>query len=349
MHSLTPEFLTRIQLGIEHVRTLQAIGQYKGRQELHARQAPQILAGLKRSAIIESTESSNRIEGIVASRHDIQQIVLKNRAPAEGNRDEQELAGYSDALNLIHESAADMPFTLNTIRQLHSMIYGYLPDPGGEWKATNNDIVEKDSEGRILRVRFKTVPAHMTDIAMRDLMAGYKGAVRDNVDPLILIPLVLLDFLCIHPFRDGNGRTVRLMGLLMLYHAGYEVGHYISLERVIEDSKDSYYETLEASSKRWHQGRHDPMPWITYFWGTLIKAYKDYEERVGSIKGGKGSKTELIRQAVRRRMGPFTISEIEDECPGISREMVRRVLRQMRDEGELSLKGSGPAARWKRV
>jgi len=168
-------------------------------------------------------------------------------------------------------------------------------------------------------------------------------------EPLVLVPLAILDFLCIHPFSDGNGRMARLLSLLLLYHADFAVGRYISLERVIEESKQTYYETLEASSRGWHAGRHDPHPWLNYFWGMLLAAYKEFEQRVGELKDAPGAKTALIEQAVRRRVTPFAISDIEAECPGVSRDMVRHVLRQMRGRGEIEICGRGRAAKWARI
>jgi len=160
------------------------------------------------------------------------------------------------------------------------------------------------------------------------------------------VPLAILDFLCIHPFQDGNGRVARLLTLLLLYHCGYRVGRYISLERLFEESRETYYETLEASSKGWHQGKHDPFPWLTYFWGVVLRAFRDFEDRVGKVRHGRGAKTRQIKLAVERQIGPFAISDIERECPTVSRDMIRRVLRQLRDDGLIAAKGKGRGAKW---
>ena len=165
----------------------------------------------------------------------------------------------------------------------------------------------------------------------------------------MLVPLLVLDFLCIHPFRDGNGRTARLLTLLGLYQGGYEVGRYISLERVIEDSKETYYEALEASSQHWHEGTHDPFPWLRYFWGMLLRAYKEYEERVGAITTGRGAKTKQVREATLRQIASFAISDLERLCPGVGRDLIRLVLRQLRDDGQIVSLGVGRAAKWRRV
>lgn len=164
-----------------------------------------------------------------------------------------------------------------------------------------------------------------------------------------MIPLAILDFLCVHPFDDGNGRTSRLLTLLLLYHHGYEVGRYISLERIFERTKESYYETLRQCSDGWHQGSHDAFPWMSYFWGVVLSAYREYEQRVGTIRSGRGAKADQVRQAVTRKLGAFRAADIEVECPGVSHEWVRRVLREMRDAGEIELQGHGPGARWAKV
>lgn len=344
MASLDSVYLDRLRFSAEHGATLRALGQYRGRQDLFARQAPEALAVLREAAVIESAESSNRIEGVTAPRERIEALILKPTAPRD--RSEGEIAGYRDALNLIHESARDMAFSSNVILQLHGMLYRYQAGVGGRWKMAPNEIVERNADGSIRRVRFKPVAPVATPPAMEQLTGGYARALDEQREPLLLIPLAVLDFLCIHPFADGNGRMARLLTLQLLYQAGYEVGRYISLERVIEDSKETYYEALEASSQGWHEGAHDVMPWTSYLWGVLVRAYREFEERVGTIREGRGSKTELIEQAVARRTRPFGIAELEAECPGVSREMVRHVLQRLRDEGRLTIEGQGRGARW---
>ena len=345
MQTLRPKYLKQISFSTEDASTLQRIGEFKGKQGLFAKQTPEILNSLQQVAIVESSESSNRLEGITASRQRLEAIILKDSTP--GNRSEQEIAGYRDALALIHESAEHMEFSVNVILQLHSMIYRYLPSEGGRWKMADNQIVERNPDGSIRRVRFEPVPAFATPQAMADLVDQYRlAATVDSVEPLVAIPAAVLDFLCIHPFRDGNGRTARLLTLLLLYHFGYEVGRYISLERIFEESKDTYYDSLEASSQNWHEGQHDIHPWLRYFWGVMLRAYREFEERVGTITTGRGAKTVHIRRVVERRVGPFAISDIESECPGISRDMIRVVLRKLRDEGVLELQGHGRGAKW---
>jgi Fic family protein len=345
MHSLDIKYLKKLHFSAEQASTLKKIGEYRGKQELFSRQTPEILNTLKQVAVIESSESSNRLEGVTAPHERIEALVLQSTAPE--NRSEREIAGYRDALSLIHESAQYMDFTINVILQCHSMVYRYMPEDSGHWKIVDNEIVEKNPDGSIRRIRFKPVSAVETPKAIDALAANYKEAIhRHNKEPLVVIPLTILDFLCVHPFRDGNGRVARLLTLLLLYHFDYQVGRYISLERIFEESKETYYETLEKSSKGWHQGKHDVFPWMNYFWGVLLRAYREFEDRVGKIRTGKGSKTEQIRKAVDRRIKPFAISDIESDCPGISRDMIRIVLRQLRDEGAIVLQGKGRGAKW---
>jgi len=344
MRSFDSAYLDRIRFSADHVRTLRALGQTRGRQDLFRRQAPEVLAALREAAVIESSESSNRLEGVTAPRERIEALVLKPTAPRD--RSEEEIAGYRDALNLIHESAPEMAFTPNVILQLHGMLYRYHPGVGGRWKMAPNEIVERNADGSLRRVRFVPVAPVATPHAMEWLADGFAQATDIQREPLLLVPLAILDFLCIHPFADGNGRMARLLTLLLLYQAGYEVGRYISLERIVEESKETYYEALEASSQGWHDGKHDAMPWMTYLWGVLIRAYGEFEERVGAIRTGRGAKTDLIEHAVARRNRPFGITDIEAECPGVSREMVRHVLQQLRDQGKLAIQGSGRGAKW---
>jgi len=344
MTSIELPFLDTLRFSAQHGASLRALGQYRGRQDLFRKQAPEVLEALREAALIESSESSNRIEGITAPRARIEALVLRPAAPRD--RSEEEIAGYRDALNLIHESAPEMAFSTNVVLQLHGMLYRYHPGAGGRWKMAPNEIVERNPDGGVRRVRFVPVSPVATPQFMERLTAGFARATDEQREPLVLVPLSILDFLCIHPFGDGNGRVARLLTLLLLYRAGYEVGRYISLERVIEESKETYYETLEASSQGWHEGKHDPLPWLTYLWGVLIRAYREFEERVGAIRSGRGSKTDLVEQAVARRTRAFGIAEIEAECPGVSRDMVRHVLQRLRDEGKLAVLGSGRGARW---
>lgn len=347
MRSLTTEYLAGLQFNSNQLETLNRIGSYQGKQALYVEQLPEVLKTMRRIAQVESTESSNRIEGIEASRKKIQGLVLENTNP--GNRSEQEIAGYRDALQLIHESAVEMDFSPNVIRQLHTIMYRYLPQPGGAWKPVDNEIVERTAAGQ-LTVRFKPVAAVATPGAMDDLTQGFRRALHVDQQPgLVVVPLAILDFLCIHPFADGNGRVSRLLTLQLLYQLGHEVGRFISLERVIEESKETYYEALGHSSAGWHEGCHDPHPWLNYYWGALLRAYAEFAEKVGTLNQGAGSKSAHVRTAVGRMRGSFALGDLQAECPGISLATIKRELSGMRGEGLVVLEGRGRGARWRRL
>ena len=347
MHSLSPDYLAKLRFNAQQLATLRALGEYRGKQQLFVAQSPEVLSDLRQVAVVESTESSNRLEGVVVAAHRLKSLVLKNATPQ--SRSEQELAGYRDALGLIHESGDQMPFSEGTMLQLHGMLYRYMPQPGGDWKATNNDIIERHPDGSS-RIRFRPVAAHLTPMAMADLISRYRTALDQHLaDPLVLVPLAILDFLCIHPFPDGNGRMARLLTLQLLYHFDYAVGRFISLERIFEESKESYYETLEASSQGWHEAAHNVAPWLDYFWGALLRAYKEFEERVGTIERGRGAKGDRVRAEILKRQLPFSISDIEEACPGISRDTVRVILRTMKTEGVIAPTGKGRGAKWLQV
>ena len=344
MNSLSPDYIAQLRFDTRQLATLRALGEYRGKQRLYVAQSPEVLSDLRQVAVVESIESSNRLEGVIVAASRLKSLVLKNATPK--SRSEQEVAGYRDALGLIHESAAHMPFTEGTLLQLHTMLYRYMPQPGGRWKASNNDIIERHPDGST-RIRFRPVAAHLTPIAMAELFARYGAALNQHLaDPLVLAPLAVLDFLCIHPFPDGNGRMARLLTLQLLYHFDYAVGRFISLERIFEESKESYYETLEASSQGWHEAAHNIAPWLDYFWGALLRAYKEFEERVGTLSRGRGAKGDRVRAEILKRNLPFSISEIEAACPGVSRDMVRLVLRAMKTEGLISPTGKGRGAKW---
>lgn len=344
MHSLAPDYLSRLRFDSRQLSTLRALGEYRGKQRLYVAQSPELLSALQQVAVVESTESSNRLEGVVVAANRLKPLVLKNATPK--SRSEQEVAGYRDALGMIHENAEHMSVSEGTIQQLHSILYRYMPQPGGRWKASNNDIVERHPDGSS-RIRFRPVAAHLSPMAMTDLIERYHAALDQRlVDPLVLVPLTVLDFLCIHPFPDGNGRMARLLTLQLLYHFDYVAGRFISLERIFEESKESYYETLEASSHGWHEGAHDAAPWLDYFWGALLRAYQEFEDRVGTVERRRGSKGDRVRAEIMKRRLPFSISEIEAACPGVSRDMVRLVLRAMKAEGLIESTGKGRGAKW---
>ena len=324
---------------------LNDLGEARGKQELFTRQSPQKLKVLREHALIESAVSSNRIEGVEIDQKRVRTVIFGK--PMLRDRGEEEVSGYRDALKLIHEQAAALPLSEETIRQLHRLARGDIWD-AGQFKHEDGDIIETYADGR-QRVRFKTLPAAQTPDAMRELTDLWSRCLRDRwVPPLIALAAFNLDFLCIHPFRDGNGRVSRLLLLLQCYHLGIEVGRYISLERLIEQNKERYYETLEQSSHGWHEGQHDPWPFANYLLYTLKTAYREFEDRMGQVKAPRGAKTELVESAVNAFTGNFTLPELERVCPGVSRDMVRKVLRKLKAARKVVCEGHGPGAHWRR-
>lgn len=344
MPSLLPKLLQNLNFSLEDVATLNSIAEYLGKQQLYLQQKLATLEGLQTVAAIESADASNRLEGITAPQKRIEAIVHESAEPQD--RSESEIAGYRDAMRLIHQDSQHISVSVNVILQLHDWLYRHMGEQGGRWKSIDNEIVEKDADGNIIRVRFKAVSAVATPDAMQDLVDHYRQALNDRVTPLLVIPLFVLDFLCIHPFRDGNGRVSRLLTNLLLYHAGYEVGRYISLERRFLQTSESYYKTLETSSQGWHKNEHDPMPWVRYFWGVLLSAYKEFEDRVGNIEQGRGSKRKRVLDAVERKITPFKMAELKRDLPDISRETIRNVLRELQKQGRVRCDGRGPGAQW---
>jgi Fic family protein len=321
------------------------LGEARGKQEMHTKQSPQRLRALREHALIESAVSSNRIEGVEIDNARVGTVVFGQ--PVLRDRDEEEVRGYREALRLIHEQAAALPISPETILRLHRLARGEIWD-AGKYKDKDSDIIERYANGSS-RVRFKTVPAAQTPAYVAELATLWDALlVERRTHPLIALAAFNLDFLCIHPFRDGNGRVSRLLLLLQCYHLGFEVGRFISLERVIEQNKDRYYETLERSSQGWHEGRHDPWPFINYVLFILKLAYQEFEERLGRTKSPRGSKTELIEAALEAARTEFTLTELERNCMGVSRDMIRRVLREMQAAGRVECLGRGPGARWRK-
>ena len=321
------------------------LAEAKGKQELFTRQSPQKLKILREHALIESAVSSNRIEGVEVDQSRIATLLFGKSALRD--RDEEEVRGYRDALKLIHENGAKLPISEATITTFHKLSRGDIWD-AGEYKEKNVDIIQTYPDGRS-RVRFKTLPAKDTPRAMAEMIELCQRGLREKwVHPLVLAAALNLDFLCIHPFRDGNGRTSRLLFLLACYHCGIEAGRYISLERIIEDNKERYYEVLEQSSQRWHEGKHDPWPAMNFLLYILARACKEFEERVGRMTSPRGAKTEMVEHAIETISGEFGITDLERLCPGVSRDMIRLLLRDLKAAGRIECLGRGPGAKWRK-
>jgi len=327
--------------------TMRSLGEFRGRQLLYADQFPEVLATLRRVAVLQSTESSNRIEGITVAPGRIEAIVSRKARPRD--RSEQEVAGYRDVLASIHTNHARLEVSNSLILDWHKVLYRYSDERAGEWKSKDNTILEIAQDGRQF-VRFDPVSALATPDFMNRLIKLFRQAAeKAKADPLLQIATFVFDFECIHPFKDGNGRIGRLLTLLLLYHAGYEVGRYISLERIVEDSKDTYYEALNKSSHGWHEGKHDLRPWWNYFLGMLTAAYKDFEDRVGKITSARGAKREMVRNAVERLPKKFTIGDLRRACPGVSYPTLQRALADLRKERKVRCLGRGPDAEWENI
>ncbi|OCQ92637.1 cell filamentation protein Fic [Nostoc sp. MBR 210] len=345
MQSFEPGFIESQPITQNLLRTIRLIGEYKGKQDLFKEQSPQILETLRQAAVIQSTESSNRIEGITAPLERIKKLVAEKTTPRD--RSEQEIAGYRDVLTTIHTSYNHIPFTPGVVLQLHRDLYQFTAAEGGRWKSVDNEISETYPDGRKI-VRFQPVPAYGTPDAMERLHEKFNRLFEsEEIEPLLLIPTYVLDFLCIHPFTDGNGRMARLLTLLLLYKAGYEVGRFISLERIVERTKESYYDTLYQSSQNWHQGQHSLLPWWEYFLGVIIlSAYREFEQRVGLVSSAKGAKTAMVLDAISNIPGDFSIKDLQERCPTVGIDLIRRILRQERNLGRLECLGRGPDAHW---
>jgi Fic family protein len=327
------------------VGLLTAIAEAKGRQELYAKQSLQLLKAFREMALVLSVESSNRIEGVTVEPERLRPLVVGNARPR--NRSEEEIQGYRRALNLIHTNAGNLSITPDILRRLHRIIQEGAAD-AGEWKRAENQIVEF-RQGAAPVVRFQPVSATETPAAVEELCLSYHHALdQDHVPALVVIAALVFDFLCIHPFRDGNGRVSRLLTLLALYQHGYEVGRYISLERLVEESREDYYEVLRLSSEGWHGSGHELFPWLNYFLTVLRRAYHDFEDRAGRVKTPRGAKTALVEAAVEAFPAEFSLGDLERTCPGVSRDMVRRVLRDLQRAGKVECLGRGPGASWRR-
>lgn len=315
------------------------IHEHRAKQELFLKQKPQELERLVEIAKVQSTESSNEIEGIRTTNTRLKQLVSEKTTPK--NRDEEEIAGYRDVLNVIHESYEYIPITLNYILQLHKMLYSHSPKAiGGNFKNVQNYISGTDVNGKSYTI-FTPLSPFETPIAIENICEEFNKAIAENeVDPLILIPIFIHDFLCIHPFLDGNGRMSRLLTTLLLYRCGYLVGKYISLEAKIAKNKNLYYYSLEQSQKDWEVGKDNPESFIKYLLGTIISAYRDFEERV-DIVSSNVSAIEMVKKAISSIIGKFTKAQLVELCPSLSVKSVESSLKKLVDENALEKHGAG--------
>ncbi len=322
------------------------LAEAKGKQDLFSRQSPQRLKTLWEHAVIESAVSSNRIEGVTIAQKRVGTVVFGNSGLMD--RNEEEVRGYKGVLSSIHERGRGIPVSEKTVKDFHARTRGEIWD-SGLYKEKDGDIIERYPNGRS-RVRFRTVTAVDTPVYMKKLIDCWNLSINENrLPPMLALAAFNLDFLCIHPFRDGNGRVSRLLLLLCCYHLEYEVGRYISLERLIESSKERYYETLETSSQGWHEGKHDPWPFINYLMGTLKAAYREFEERVAREGFTRGAKTEMVLTAIDSFYDSFKVSDLRRKCPAVSVDMIRKVLKDLAKQGKVASFGKGQGAYWKKL
>lgn len=322
------------------VSMLTQIYEFKGKQNIFTESNIDVLTGLIEIAKIQSTESSNKIEGIYTSDERIKKLILSKTNPV--NRAEEEIAGYRDVLNTIHSSHDGIPIKPNIILQLHRDLYKFnVSSSGGQYKNNDNVISEEDALGNKF-VRFKPVEAWATSVNMEKLCEAFNEAILNEiVNPLIIIPMFILDFLCIHPFNDGNGRMSRLLTLLLLYRSGFMVGKYVSLEKLIESTKENYYVALQESSKGWHENQNDYAPFVKYILSIVLAAYREFVSRCNVIMDKKLSKPDRVAKIIEDSFEKVTKQFILNKCPDISETTVQRTLNELLKQGKIIKKSGG--------
>ena len=324
-----------------------AIYKEAGKQEMYLKQRPEELEKLVEIAKIQSTEASNAIEGIVTTSTRIRQLVEEKTTPK--NRDELEIAGYRDVLNIIHESFDAIPISKNYILQLHKILYSHMNNPmAGRTKSVQNYISATYPDGHVENL-FTPLAPYETPEALETICEEYNRVIGNlEVEPLIVIPIFIHDFLCIHPFNDGNGRMSRLLTTRLLYRSGFYVGKYVSLEAKIAKDKDLYYEALRQAQNGWHEGKEDVVPFIKYILGTILSAYKAFEDRYALVET-KMTAFETVRQATLNKLGRFTKQDIRELCPYLSISSVEGALRKLVQVGELKREGVGKSTCYYRL
>ena len=324
-----------------------AIYKEAGKQEQYLKQRPAELEKLVEIAKVQSTEASNAIEGIVTTNTRIRQLVEEKTTPR--NRDEQEIAGYRDALNIIHENFDTIPVTRNYILQLHKILYSHMNNPlAGQTKNVQNYISASYPDGRT-KILFTPLAPYETPKALDKICEEYNKVIGNfELEPLIAIPVFIHDFLCIHPFNDGNGRMSRLLTTLLLYHSGFEVGRYISLEAKIAKTKDLYYDALNQAQNGWHEGTEDKVPFIKYLLSIILAAYKDFDDRFAIVEE-KLPAVDMVRKVVQSKIGRFTKQDIRELCPSLSVSSIEGALRKMVATGELRREGAGKSTCYVRL
>ena len=315
----------------------------RGKQDLWVQQKPEVLEVLREQAVIQSSESSNRIEGVTVAADRLWPIVIGRARPRD--RSEEELGGYRAALDWVFSRKRRVPMTPDVLLRLHALAQGGSSGDAGEWKKRGNEIIELAPDGRA-SVRFVAVSAKKTPPMIASLCVRYRTAFDEaTIPPLLLIATFVFDFLCIHPFRDGNGRVSRLATSLLLQSSGFQVARYISLERLIEENKEEYYRVLKHCSQSWHEGKNEIVPWWNYFLGILRNAYKEFERQVESVQA-RPAKSDFVRRAVLAQFEPFTLADIGAQLPAVSSQLIKKVLAELKSNRLVQLVGRGRGARW---
>lgn len=339
--------LMDLNLPVSIYHIIAGIHEYKGKQELYVENYPDVLEKMIYVAKVQSTKSSNAIEGIYTNDTRLQELMKKKVEPK--NRDEEEISGYRHVLDIIHENYPYIEFNKNDILTLHNQLYSYsYVKNKGKFKISDNSIVEVDSKGN-KKIRFQPVSSFETERYFDEMVEAYNEAVKANIPPLLLIPVVIHDFLCIHPFDDGNGRLSRILTLLLLYKFGYFVGRYISVEMLIEESKDSYYEELQNSSERWHTGKNDELPFMKYMLGIILKAYKECDDRFKLIGEKKLTSPDRVLFIIQKSLVPLSKKDIMIICPDISQRTVERALKELQDNKKIRQIGNGRSTKYIKI
>ena len=346
MREFSYKKLMDLNLSTNIYQLIAGIYEFKGKQELYVVNFSDILEKMVEVAKIQSTKSSNAIEGISTNDTRLEELMNKKSQPR--NRNEEEIYGYRQVLDLIHDNYENIDFTRNNILTLHNKLYSYSGESHkGKFKTMDNSIVETNAFGE-KKVRFQPVSAFETEKYIDAMIEAYNEAVEMQVPPLLLIPTVIHDFLCIHPFSDGNGRMSRLLTLLLLYQHGFFVGKYISLEMIIEESKDIYYDELQASSKGWHEGTNDEIPFIRYMLLVIYKAYSECDQRFMLIGERTLTSADRVMKVFENSLEPLSKSDIVILCPDISQRTIERALKELKDKGLIQQIGDGRATKYKK-
>ena len=339
--------LIDLSLPVNIYHIIAGIHEYKGKQELYVENYPDVLEKMINVAKIQSTKSSNAIEGIYTNDTRLEELMKKKAEPK--NRNEEEIAGYRRVLDMIHDNYEYIEFNKNDILTLHNQLYSYsYVKHKGKFKTMDNTIVEVDTNGN-KKIRFQPVNSFETERCFDEMIKAYNEAIKADIPPLLIIPSVIHDFLCIHPFDDGNGRMSRILTLLLLYKFDYFVGRYISIEMLIEESKDSYYEELQKSGEKWHTGENDELPFIKYMLGIILKAYEECDERFKLIGEKKLTSPERVMHIIQKSLEPLSKKDIMILCPDISQRTVERALKELQDNKKIRQIGDGRSTKYIKI